>query len=127
MREHVACVGLTALVIALAACARGGGEYDEFAPEVPDEITLEVQNQNFYDATLYAVSGTHRLRLGSVVGNGQGTFQFQWPQPRMQVEIDLIGVGSYLTDWISVDRGDILELRIEPDLDRTPPVRRRRP
>lgn len=127
MRIQLAPLILSVLAAGVVACGSSGGRFDELEPERGDELALEVENQNFYDATLYAISGSRRHRLGIVAGNGKGNFTFAWSGPQVRIEILLMSVGSYLTEPISVDRGDVLQLTIEPDLDRKIPLRRRRP
>ncbi|NIM49552.1 MAG: hypothetical protein GTN78_22220 [Gemmatimonadales bacterium] len=126
MRIRLAPLILSVLAVGVVACWSSGARFDELEPERGDELALEVENQNFYDATLYAISGSRRQRLGTVGGNGKGSFTFPWVAPEVRIEILLISVGSYLTQPISVDRGDVLQLTIEPDLDRKIPLRRRR-
>ncbi len=116
---------LSALAVGVVACASSGSRFDELEPGRGGELALEVENQNFYDATLYAVSGSRRHRLGTVGGNGKRNFTFPWVGPEVRIEIRLISVGSYLTEPITVDRGDVLQLTIEPDLDRKIALRRR--
>ena len=58
------------------------------------------------------------MRLGSVSGNTEGTFTFRWASIDLRIEIDLLSVGSTLTDVLPVDEGDELELQIRPDLHR---------
>lgn len=103
----------------MPACASGGGpadEFDEFAEPVSHEITLVVRNDNFYDATLYAVSrGGQRQRLGIVTGNQRGSFTFRWPHGEIQIEIALLAAGTTYSYPLSVTGGDELELIIEPN------------
>ncbi len=109
-------IGTSGVVMVLAACSLGGGGADdEFAPEPAQEIMLEVRNQNFYDATLYAVSGSERVRIGYVGGHATETFSFRWTQLDLRIEVSLLSVGSFFTESMPVDRGDVLELVIEPD------------
>lgn len=101
----------------LEAQAAGGGR----------ELTLEVENQNFYDATLYAVTqgAGHRQRLGYIQAYGKRTLKFHWlPTFELRIEIVLETIGSYLTPPLAVEEGDDLQLIIEPDLHRKAPVRR---
>jgi hypothetical protein len=115
------------LLIGIAACSSAAsGDYDELAPASSNELTLEATNQNFYEATLYALIGSQRIRLGTVRSNAEETFTFRWTGPELRIEIQLISVGSYFTESMNVDRGDILQLVIEPDLDRRIPITRRR-
>ena len=113
-----------AAVVALlcAACATSRSEpLEEFPIERTRDLTLYVRNLNFYDATLYAVSGAQRVRIGIVGGNQEEKFTFRWSQLDLRIEIDLLAVGKYLTDELPVDEGDELELRIQPDLHRRIP------
>ncbi|MBI2073671.1 MAG: hypothetical protein HYW06_03095 [Gemmatimonadetes bacterium] len=111
-------IHLGAAALLLCACGLvggGGGAEDEPLPE--PILTLHVENQNFYDATLYAVSrGGERLRLGVVGGNNQETFTFRWLLDELRVLISLLAGGSTVTESILVSRGDSLNLIIQPDL-----------
>jgi hypothetical protein len=112
---------VAAAVLGLVGCSLiGGGQQEGLDDELRTrELTLVVKNDNFYDATLYALGDSgYRRRLGTVNGNQQGTFRFRWPPTDLRVEIDLLSVGSYTTHALPVDEGDELELRIEPDLHR---------
>ncbi len=106
----------------------GGGGYDELEPfETPpaEEVTLAVENRNFSDATLYALSeGGHRLRLGTVPGNGADTFRFRWQYGDIRIEIKLLAGGKQVTQSMLVDRGDELELVVQATLDHMIRVRR---
>lgn len=109
-------------------CAAGAGADDEGLLENDggQEIGLEVRNLNFYDAELYALMGTARVRLGYVNGNSSKSFTFRWPpQADLRIEIHLLAVGTYFSDRLPVEEGDELELIIEPDLHRHTPERRR--
>jgi hypothetical protein len=119
--------------VALSSCApaagSGSGEPQDdlgvaLASQQRREITLHVDNRNFYDAQLYAVaSGSgHRRRLGWVPGYGEETFTFRWfSGSDLRIGIDLLAVGSYLTEPLAVMEGDELELVIQPDLHRRTP------
>lgn len=113
-------VGWTGMTVAVVGCGLfgGGRANDEFAPQRRTEIMLEVRNQNFYDATLYAVARGERLRIGFISGNSSETFSFRWTQLDLSIEVDFLAVGSFFTESIPVDRGDVLELIIEPDAHR---------
>ena len=108
---------LLSVCVAANACGligRGGGRSRDGAPR---DLTLVATNQNFYDATLYAISpGNVRQRLGIVPGHSEETFVFRWSNLELRIEIDLLSVGSTLTDRLPVDEGDELELIITPDL-----------
>jgi hypothetical protein len=109
----------------LTGCAlvgRGGGTEGTPADEEPHpapELTLHVRNQNFYDATLYAVSeGGLQRRLGVVRGLGEATFTFRWLHTELRIAINLIAAGAAYTESVAVTEGDELELIIAPDAHR---------
>ena len=117
------CSGRSECVPGLAsACALAGrGGQREAASR---DLTLVAKNQNFYDATLYAISpGGIRQRLGIVSGHSEETFVFRWSNLDLRIEIDLLSVGSTVTDRLPVDEGDELELIITPDLHQKIPRR----
>lgn len=115
MKTGLIHLGAGALLLCACGLAGGGGAEDEPLPE--PILTLHVQNQNFYDATLYALSrGGDRQRLGVVGGNNQATFTFRWLQPELRVIISLLAGGSTATETILVSPGDSLNLVITPDL-----------
>ena len=111
---------LLTVLLANTSCALAGRS--ESRESRVRDITLVARNQNFYDATLYAVgpAGT-RVRLGRVSGNTIETFVFRWSSVELRIEIDLLSVGSTLTDSLPIDEGDELELIIAPDLHRRIP------
>lgn len=111
-----------ALTLALATAASPGGA--QVAPQSAPprrEIAIEVRNDNFNDATVYAIRSGLRQRLGWVSGFGKGTFTFRWPPGDLRVEIDLLANGRYYTQVMDVSEGDELQLTILPYLHRMPP------
>src|SRR5574341_543694 len=104
--------------LTLCACGLGGGGGAAEEEPLPEPIlTLHVENQNFYDATLYALSrGGERQRLGVVGGNNQASFTFRWLHDEVRVAIQLLAGGSTVTEPILVSPGDSLNLIITPDL-----------
>ncbi len=110
------------LTLVLATAASPGGT--PTAPQRPaqqQEITIEVHNDNFNDATVYAIRPGLRLRLGFVGGLGKDSFTFRWPQGNLRIEIDLLANGRYYTQVMDVDQGDELQLTILPNLHTLPP------
>lgn len=104
--------------LALCGCAvLGGKSHGEEGPRPEPILTLHVENQNFYDATLYALARSgERQRLGVVTGNGQATFTFRWLQDELRVLIQLLAGGSTATEPILVNPGDSLNLVIQANL-----------
>lgn len=79
------------------------------------QIHIEVRNDNFYDATIWAVvSGVRQRKLGVVSGKQNADFTMRWTVARpLQFEIDLLtGNMTCRTDALVVDPGDHLELQI---------------
>ncbi len=125
-------ITLMLVAIGMVGCAAGANTADDgdllAIEEGPrTDITMLVQNQNYYDAELYLRDESNHLqRLGFVSGNANQTFTFKWPESRrLHVEIHLISVGTYESEDLSVQQGDDLELIIEPELHLKRPVRLR--
>jgi hypothetical protein len=80
-----------------------------------NEIRIVVQNGNFYDARLYALSDGMRRPLGSVGGNADGVFMMPLGSPRdIRLEISLLAGPTCVTYPVPVDPGDTLEVQIRP-------------
>ena len=95
----------------------GAAAAAETAPAPKPIITLRVENQNYYDATVYAVSdGGERQRLGQVTGLTHGTFTFRWLHEELRVIIQLLAGGSTVSQPVLVNPGDSINLVIQPDL-----------
>lgn len=112
--------------VCLAGAAPGGGVPSPAAAQVQDSVperglSIEVDNQNFYDATIYAVRPGLRQRVGYVTGEQKGKFAFRWPDGDLRLEIDLLAVGSYYTQVMDVQQGDELQLTVLPYLHTLPP------
>ena len=111
-------LGLVFLVFAAFACAGGSGTgAPASSPRLADEkekVSVEVQNQNFYQATVYAYRAGNRARLGVVESQGTRSFEFVWITGDLRFLIDFFANGCVLTDPLAVDRGDDLLLILEP-------------
>ncbi len=125
LRSH-AFLGFVAVSLAVFACGRASqGDSSQYRVPTPTnarDLNLFVKNQNFYDATLYAIGPAgSRQRLGRVPGNSEETLSFRWSSLELRIEIALLSVGSTVTDALPVDEGDDLELIIAVDLHRRIP------
>ena len=90
----------------------------------PQQIRLNVRNNNFYDATLTAIADSGRRRLGTVGGNQSAVFAMPLSfVSGLRIEIDLLAGGSCTTDFITVSPGETVELEISADLDSSPNCR----
>ena len=115
---------------ALGAC--GGGRAIEVergsAPEVADSVYVRVINDHYNDVRIHAVyEGGIRNPLGFVVGKSHGSLTAIVWQPRALVfEISLIGPDDvYLSDELILERGDLIQLTIPPNIASSAFFRRR--
>ena len=115
--------GMIALMFVVAGCGLLGGG-SQAAPR-GHELTLNVKNQNYYDATLYALYQSRRQQIGTVNGMSERAFSLDWGHPDIRIEIYLLSVGSHFTEPMFIEDGDELELVIDPSLDKRIRLRRR--
>jgi hypothetical protein len=101
------------VVGAVAGCAKKTP-----STSAQESVTVVVDNQNFYDATVYLRWHGDRRRLGSVTGFTKKEFETRWVAPELQVEIDLLAGGTYRGDRISVSPGEVVEVELPPNMDR---------
>jgi hypothetical protein len=103
-----------ALLLAVSSCASGTAGDNPFDRRsgTGDNVALTIENRNFNDATIYAHwGGSGRIRVGRVTGNGSETFELEWRGGgQLRIEADFLAGGGYMSDPISVSRGDHLEL-----------------
>jgi hypothetical protein len=123
-RPSLGHIAILLLPLLTAACATGGkSPSDPFRRSAGEqEIHIKILNQNFYDATIWAVvRGARQSRLGVVVGKQNAEFTMPWTfSEPLQLEIDLLtGNMRCRTDPLTVDPGDILELQITVDFGQT--------
>ncbi|MGD2218278.1 MAG: hypothetical protein PVJ64_16090 [Gemmatimonadales bacterium] len=105
--------GVGALTLTVAACGTRQAADEGAAPGgTGREVTIEVENQNFYDARIYVLEYGRRRRLGSVPGNGTRTFQFRVDPTEVLFIIDFIGSDQLTTNTVTVNPGDDLELTV---------------
>ncbi len=107
--NHAAIAGL----ILLAACASRG---QSIRPNSFDgqDYHVEVSNQNFYSATIYAYRDGYRRRLGDVGANRTSAFTFAWPFPEVRFQIDFLAGGCIFSEVLQLVHGDRLTVMIEP-------------
>lgn len=95
-----------AILLMIPTCA-GRGPESQSRIEALDQSSLrvEVDNQHFSGATIYAVEGRLRVRLGSVTGKESKIFTFRWPMERLRIQIHFTGGQSFTSDELSVYPG----------------------
>ena len=111
------------LALALVACARGGNAQNPFVGRASREGSIEVriENQNFGDATIHALRGGERIRLGQVTGKSQKDFKIRWNfSVPIEFQVDLVGGEGCGVRPMTVDPGDRVWLRIPTQIGMTP-------
>ena len=104
-------------MFAAFACAGGSGTgvpTSSVRPMEKEKVSVEVQNQNFYQATVYAYRAGNRARLGVVESQSTRSFEFVWITGDLRFLIDFFANGCILSEPVAVDRGDDLLLILEP-------------
>ena len=97
----------TAIALVSMAAACGGLAGRSVAPGFATrDLTVEVRNYNFYDATIYASHGGERFRLGMAQGKSTTAFTFRWDLGNLRFVIDFIGAGELVGDLLPVEPGD---------------------
>jgi hypothetical protein len=110
-------LGLAAVTFVAVGFVAGCAKKAPSTPE-QDNVVVVVDNQNFYDATVYLRWYGDRRRLGNVTGFTKKEFETRWVAPELQVEIDLLAGGTYRGDRVSVSPGEVVEVDLPPNLDR---------
>jgi hypothetical protein len=112
-------------ILALVASACGRKDTDSpFRRVVDRPVQLEVDNNNFLDVTVYAVSGGSSLRIGEVVGKSKGQFTLDPKKVLMtgglQVLVDPIGSNrTYLSPSVYPYGGATLRLSVAAYIDQS--------
>jgi len=118
-------------LLAVVACGGGTKEIEVQhapTPQVSDSVYVEVANQYFYDARVYALyEGGHRYPMGLIVGNTTSPpVAILWQPRLLAFEISFIGApGLYLSDEIMLEPGDAIKLTIPPNIATSAFFRRR--
>ena len=117
MRTRIASALLPAAVVLIASASLSGcSSRREARPE--ERVTIVVDNQNFYDATVYLRWYSDRRRLGNVTGYTKKEFDTTWHGPEVQVEVDLLAGGTYRGDQVSVSPGETVQVELPANLSR---------
>lgn len=110
------------VTLLLVTCARSSGVaiQNNQLDAPPDSVYVEVINENFYDARVHAVyDGGHRHTLGTIHGNGgRREVALGWQPRPLTFEISfVIGGTAYVSYPVDVVRGDIVEVRLPPNIE----------
>ncbi|MGD8728512.1 MAG: hypothetical protein PVF90_02320 [Gemmatimonadota bacterium] len=113
-------LGAMPFSLLLAACGSMGANTSVDDPFQGDagrnEIRIHIRNNNFYDARIIALlEGTTRRQLGTVGGKTEAVFTLPLVYSRgLRLEIDLLAGPTCVTDEITADPGDDIQLDILP-------------
>ncbi|MBI4519782.1 MAG: hypothetical protein HY701_03010 [Gemmatimonadetes bacterium] len=107
-----------ASLLPLEACfGRGSNAIDSFTERQREEINVVVENQNFYDATIYAIGeGSGRSRLGQVGSNTSKSFELPGRPRSVRFEIRLQAANPFTTYAVTVNPGETLRLTVAADV-----------
>jgi hypothetical protein len=120
MRKRTTLGLVILLAIVVAGCSsRRGSQGNSYPP-----IKVTVENQNFYDATVYLSWRGDRRRLGVVGGNQRETFESPWFGPEVTIQIDLLAGNRRSADPVGISPGEELVVEIPANIDRLRIIRR---
>jgi hypothetical protein len=121
MKSIRVAIRVFALSALLAGCAHLTADPFE-SPRRP--IRFDIVNRNFNDASVWAVFRAERIRLGTVTGKTESSFQLPWRgADAVHMEIDLVGGERCVTESLMADEGDIFYLEIQLELSQMPECR----
>lgn len=100
------------LGLGMMACASPGASPFDDSVE-PRTVHVEVDNQNFYDATVYVITGAGERRLGIVPGKTEKTFVTRLAGlGDVRLRVRMLAGGSFTTERMTASPGEILVLII---------------
>jgi hypothetical protein len=111
MRSRLRVLALAASLAAASACSSLAGSarnpFDgSLEQQQEDRLRIQIQNMNFNDITIYAVSSSQRVRLGNVTGKTDQNFRLEWNFANpISFEIDVLGGRGCQTSPLPVEPG----------------------
>lgn len=110
-KSFAAAVLVTAAVV--TGCATGSPDNPMRLGARDAPVRITVQNNDFYDAVIYANwIGSTRRRVGMVTGKTTETFTVEWQSERVAFEADFVSGGTVPFEPVDVWGGDHLDLVI---------------
>lgn len=130
--RRLAAPGLLLVGAALVGGACGGARdvnvRHAAVPNVSDSVYVEIVNEHFNDARVHAIyEGGHRYTLGLVVGHSKAPLNgIPWQPHPLVLEISFIAAGGpYYTHDLLLEPGDVISVRIPPNIETSAFFRRR--
>jgi hypothetical protein len=113
--RRIAAIVSVAAVTFLAGCSTFLPLEDPFAGGKGDhEVRVHVTNLAFSDVTIYGIANGSRHRLGRVTGKREVMLKMPLTFPaQFFLEIDFLAGPKCLTETLTVDPGDDLELIVQ--------------
>ncbi|MCZ6915531.1 MAG: hypothetical protein O7I93_02040 [Gemmatimonadetes bacterium] len=114
-RKNVCLFTLFTAALMMLGCSGGSQPATGVRPVASGRrLSVEVENQNFYDATIYAYDQGSRKRLGIVDSEGSRSFTFSWTTGNLRFLVDFFANGCILTDPLFVESGDDILVVLQP-------------
>ena len=116
MKRRLMVFPLIVLLMTVAQCA-GRANEGESLPAADEQVRVTVQNDGFYEATIYLLRGAERRRLGTVNGSSTATFTLArhlvFGITDLRFAVDWIGRrGGTASETILAQPGDEIRLVI---------------
>lgn len=127
LRRRLVLAGAALALLVLSACGVGGNAPNPFDQRgnQSGRIRIVVDNQNFNDVRVYAVTTGGRRTLGQVGGRSNATFQMDWRQlDEIRFRLEFLAGDNYETPRLNVSPGDAVDVYIPQNPNNTV-VRRR--
>lgn len=114
IRLVIGLFAMTATLGTISACSRASEAGGEVYPQ--GAVGLHVENDNFLDVDVFAISQGMRTRLGTVTGSSSATFMIE-PSMATQGDLRIIatpigGMGQASTGSLQVSPGETIEFRV---------------
>lgn len=108
--------------LALACLVAACGRFRQGDRTRPENVVVDVLNENFYEARIHAVyDGGQRRSLGTLPGNGgRERVELAWEPRSLIFEVQFVTEGSaYVTHPVDVSPGESLELRVPSNISQS--------
>ncbi|MEQ8330728.1 MAG: hypothetical protein RH859_09725 [Longimicrobiales bacterium] len=116
-----------AAALALSGCSVGGNSPSPFdqGGEAAGQIQITIDNQNFNDVRIFAVTTRGPQSLGQAGGRSTRVFRLEWRQlDEIRFRLEFLAGSEYTTQRINVSPGDAIDVYI-PQNPQNTVVRRR--
>ncbi|MCH7564390.1 MAG: hypothetical protein IH968_11260 [Gemmatimonadetes bacterium] len=116
MKAHIVILTVSLALWVTACASPSATPFDQGGVSL-GTIQVEVDNQNFNDATVYLQSGSGEQRLGIVRGKSVKTFVARLMGPyEVRLRVRLLAGGSFTTEAMHASPGETLLLIVPSSL-----------